>query len=392
MSSLLRSGVPLLVAVLLCACSLAPRPAPLPEPAVGAVARVPFEVDLGGWISQAELVHPAADGPYGAGPWPVVLLIHGNGPHDMDVTMRGPDGTTKLFATIADVLAARGFAVVRYHKRWVKGPGRFDARFWREQSTFVFTEDAGKVLDAALAMPACDRHDVFLYGWSEGTAVAAALAAARGDVRGLVLQGVVGLPYREMVRSWILDVGLPYAQDVNGMVTSASLDAALRGEGGLVAKLGAAFFADPTARASGRTEVSARLDTDGDGALDPEREIRAASDGLLDFAFGPQGNVHVYADGRTVPPVGDQAGRLHRLPLLVLQGANDASTPARSAHAVGKAWRAAGGRDVTVWDFPGLGHTLGPAASLFDDCGRAPTTATLAPVAGWLAAHVTASR
>lgn len=376
--------------VSLAACHTAPTP--LPEPAVGAVARVPFEVDLGGWTSQAELVHPAADGPHGPGPYPVVLLIHGNGPHDMDVTLRGPDGTTQLFATIADVLGARGFAVVRYHKRFVKGPGRFDARFWREQSTFVFTEDAGKVLDAALSLPGCDRGSVFLYGWSEGTAVAAALAASRADIRGLVLQGVVGLPYREMVRGWILDVGLPYAAAADGTVTAASLDAALRGNGGLVAKLGASFFADPAARAQGRTAVSTLLDTDGDGALDAEREVRAASERLLEFAFGPNGNVYVYADGRTVPPVCDRAHELAAVPLLILQGENDASTPPRGAHAVGRAWLAAGSPDAAVWEFAGLGHTLGPAASPFDDCGRAPAEATLAPVAGWLAAHVTAAR
>jgi pimeloyl-ACP methyl ester carboxylesterase len=378
---------PVVALALLAVAACRSAPEPVLVPVVGETVRQPFEVDLGGWQSAAELVHPAADGPHGAGPYPVVLLIHGNGPHDMDATMRGPDGTTKLFAQIADVLAARGFAVVRYHKRFVKGAGRFDARFWSEQSTFVFTEDAGKVLDAAFALPACDRQRVFLYGWSEGTAVAAALAAARSDIDGLVLQGVVGLPYREMVRSWILDVGLPYATDENGQVTAASLQAALRGAGGLVAKLGASFFTDAGARMTGRIEVSALLDVDGDGVLDPEREIRPASEAMLDFAFGPQGNVHVYAEGRTVPPVGDQAEQLHELPLLILQGENDASTPLRSAHAVGRAWRDAGSPDATVWAFSGLGHTLGPAASLVDDCGRAPAEATLAPVAGWLAAR-----
>ena len=221
-------------------------PAPARELAAGPVVRVPFTVDLGGWTSAAELVHPAAGGPHGPGPHPLVLLIHGNGPHDMDVTLPGPDGGTRLFLQIADVLAARGCAVVRYHKRFVKGPGKFDARFWREQSTLTFTADAGKVLDAALALTACDRTRVFLYGWSEGTAIAAALATQRTDVGGLVLQGPVGLPYRTMVRSWIEDVGLPYAQGPEGgPVTAAKLAAAQRGAGGLVAKLAASFFADP---------------------------------------------------------------------------------------------------------------------------------------------------
>lgn len=362
-----------------------------PEPTVGSVSRRAFEVDLGGWTSQAELVHPAEGSPHGAGPFPVVLLIHGNGPHDMDVTLPGPDGTTKLFATIADVLAARGFAVVRYHKRFVKGPGKFDARFWKEQSTVVFTQDAGKVLDAALAMPACDRSRIVLHGWSEGTAVAAALAIERGDIDALVLQGPVGLPWRETVRSWILDTALPYAQPAGGgPITGASLVAALRGKGGMVAKLGASYFADPATMYSAKPAVSPILDKDKDGQLDPDTEVRAAADLLLDFAFSPQGNVHVYAEGRTVPTVTAQAPKL-TMPVLILQGTNDASTPLRGGQALAAALRSAG-KQVDLWELPGLGHTLGPAASPIDDHGRAPDEAVLLREAGWLKARVTAAR
>ena len=368
------------------ACGSAPA---RPEPAAGAVVREPFEVDLGGWQSRAELVHPEPGGPHGNGPWPVVLLIHGNGPHDMDVTLPGPDGGTKLFATIAEVVAARGFSVVRYDKRFVKGPGRFDARFWREQSTPVFAGDATRVLDAATAMARCDGSRVFLWGWSEGTAVAAAVAVERRDVRGLVLQGAVGLPWREMVRGWILDVGLPYAQSADGPVTAESLASALRGQGGIVAKLGASFFADPATIYSAHPMISSLLDKDGDGRLDPDREVRAAAEAMLDFAFGPQGNVHVYADGRTVPTVTEQAGRLTQA-VLILQGENDASTPKAGGRALAAALHAVG-NDAELWEMPGKGHTLGPAASLVDDCGRPPDAATFARVAGWLAEHASAA-
>ena len=37
--------------------------------------------------------------------------------------------------------------------------------------------------------------------------------------------------------------------------------------------------------------------------------------------------------------------------------------------------------DVTLCRLPRLGHTLGPAASLVDDCGRVPSATTLAPIA-----------
>jgi len=374
------------------ACGTAGRAAPA-EPAELAVAeltRVPFTVDLGGWSSRAELVHPVGHGPYGSGPYPVVLLIHGNGPHDMDCTLPGaagkPDEKVQLFAEIAQTLAARGMAVVRYDKRFVRGPGRFDARFWRGQSTLQFTRDAGTVLEQALAMAPCDAQRVFVYGWSEGTAIAAALATQRDDLDGLVLQGPVGLPYRAMVRSWIEEVGVPYAQGPDGgAVTAAKLLAAQRGDGGTVAKLAASFLCEPAAFGA-PPKVSSRIDQDGDGELDPDREIRPAIDAIVDYCFSPVGNCYIYAEGRTVPPVTEVADKLH-LPVLILQGENDASTPLRSGQTLAAALRSAGNADVTLLQLPCLGHTLGPAASLFDDHGRAPDDAVLRTAARWLTAR-----
>lgn len=374
--------------LLLAACNSVPRDAEVPGDlplAVAQVTRVAFEVDLGGWTSKAELVHPVVGEAHGSGPWPVVLLVCGNGPHDMDVTLPGKDGG-KLFARIADVLAARGCAVVRYHKRFVRGPGDVDARFWREQSTPQFVADANKVLQQALTLPPCDAQRLFVYGWSEGTAVGARLAVERGDVDGLVLQGPVGLSWRDSVRFWIEQVALPYAAGPDGgSITAKELADALAGNGGMVAKLGSRFFADPTPGPDGM-RVSTLLDTDGDGALDPDREVRPRLDEMLDFAFSPFGNVYVYADGRTVPDVTAQAAQLP-MPVLILQGENDASTPRAGGHALAAALRAAGNRDVDLRELPGRGHTLGPAASLVDDRGRLPDDATLLPIAGWLARH-----
>ncbi|MCA8966491.1 MAG: alpha/beta fold hydrolase [Planctomycetes bacterium] len=351
---------------------------------VAALVRVPFEVDLGGWTSRAELLHPPADGPFGPGPYPVVLLIHGNGPHDMDCTLPGPGGKVALFAEIAEALAARGLAVVRYDKRFVKGPGRFDARFWRGQSTLQFTEDAATVLDAARSLPQCMGQRSILNGWSEGTAVAAALAARRDDVVALVLQGPVGLPYREMVRSWIEEVGVAYAQGPDGgPVTAKKLTAAQRGAGGAVAKLGASLLCEPAAFGA-PLAVSSRIDRNGDGELDPATEIAPAIDAIVDYCFSPTGNCYIYAEGRTVPPATAQAGAL-RMPVLILQGENDASTPLRSGEALAAALAAAGNAEVTLRRLPGLGHTLGPAASRQDDCGRAPDPAVLREMAGWVA-------
>jgi dienelactone hydrolase len=51
--------------------------------------------------------------PVGAGPFPVVVLVHGSGPNDRDETI----GPNKPFKDLAAGLASRGVAVLRYEKR-----------------------------------------------------------------------------------------------------------------------------------------------------------------------------------------------------------------------------------------------------------------------------------
>ncbi len=75
------------------------------------------------------------------------------------------------------------------------------------------------------------------------------------------------------------------------------------------------------------TRVSPLLDTNDDGELDAT-EIELGIERILVFALSQKGNVWIYAEGRTVPPVTDQAARIAML-VLVLQGEPDASTPAR---------------------------------------------------------------
>ena len=51
--------------------------------------------------------------PNGTGPFPGIVLVHGSGPNDRDETVGG----SKLFKDLAEGLASRGIAVLRYEKR-----------------------------------------------------------------------------------------------------------------------------------------------------------------------------------------------------------------------------------------------------------------------------------
>jgi hypothetical protein len=65
-------------------------------------------VDASGWPLPGVLAIPT-----GAGPHPVVVLVHGSGPGDRDQTI----GPNKPFRDLAFGLASRGVAVLRYDKR-----------------------------------------------------------------------------------------------------------------------------------------------------------------------------------------------------------------------------------------------------------------------------------
>jgi hypothetical protein len=68
----------------------------------------PASVDAGGWPLPGTLSIPK-----GRGPFPAVVLVHGSGPNDRDETI----GPNKVFADIAQGLASKGIAVLRYDKR-----------------------------------------------------------------------------------------------------------------------------------------------------------------------------------------------------------------------------------------------------------------------------------
>jgi uncharacterized protein len=111
-----------------------------------------------------------------------------------------------------------------------------------------------------------------------------------------------------------------------------------------------------------------------DGQLEPAR-VRQR--------WGP---LAIYAPGRALPTVTAQAPAL-RLPVLILQGANDANVPPWGAQLLASALARGGNRDHLLKLYPGLGHALGPAASVIADNVRPIAPAPLVDLATWLLQH-----
>lgn len=137
-------------------------------------------------------------------PVPVILMLHGSGPLDRDENT--PAQKLNVFNRIAEDLARRGFASLRYDKR---GCGASSGVFLKANQT-DFVNDAALCLDR-LTSEYPDRFSArYALGHSEGTAVAARLSLER-KLDGLILL-------------------CPFIEDMETILTAqaAQMDAALQ--------------------------------------------------------------------------------------------------------------------------------------------------------------------
>src|SRR5262249_34016694 len=115
--------------------------------------------------------------PKGAGPFPVVVLVHGSGPQDADETI----GPNKPFKDLALGLARRGIAVLRYAKRS------------RVEPAGVVTvkeevlDGAHAAIELARASKGIDPGRVVVLGHSEGGYLAPRIAKENPTVAGIIL-------------------------------------------------------------------------------------------------------------------------------------------------------------------------------------------------------------
>ena len=279
--------------------------------------------------------------PMGAGPFPAVILVTGSGPQNRDEEILGH----KPFLVIADYLAQRGIASLRWDDRGVAAStGNFQTA-----TTFDFADDALSALDALAAQTGIDDRQLGVVGHSEGGLIASILGArSAARVQGPKLAFIVmlagpGVPGNQLLlmqnaalarASGMSEEQISQAHALNSELYDIAMSAG-----------------EPSVLRARIVDVLNRAIDGATGLTQAQKDAERA-------------NVPAQADSMLSPWVRtflslDPAEYLRQttVPVLALDGTKDLQVPATENLAAIKAALASGGNtSVTTIDFEGLNH------------------------------------
>jgi acetyl esterase/lipase len=356
------------------------------------ITREQVRIDFGtGWVTNAELTYPKR----ARGRLPLVVFLHGSGHNDMNQTL--PDGKGATFVPLAQAASREGFATLRFNKRGVTDIGPVEstdpAQLNPKNPYDGIQRDAASAVRFAARSPKIDPSKVFLLGHSEGTNVAANLAADPGRFgiptpAGVVAMGVVGRDIKTLLTLQIfgrllLQLHDEFDVDGDGRLTAREAVDGLVGQPADVAGQIRSVLLD-----GDRVRAATDLDGDGQIAIDVEAGpvLRKAS-GIDNYPDTPglETLKDYVTDFARFPTVTEALPRFAG-PTLLLNGENDLQTPARAALAADAAVAAAGNRDHQVIIYPGMAHTMNITRKFTPEFGD-PDRQVVDDIRRWLGAH-----
>ena len=272
--------------------------------------------------------------PEGEGPFPGVVLVSGSGAQNRDEQLLGH----RPFLVLADFLARRGIAVLRYDDRGVEGSTGDHAA----ATTADFALDAQAVAEYLAARP--EVAEVGIIGHSEGGSIAPMAANASDAIDFVVLLAGPAVPIRDvLVYQFSRDLPSAGVSDEGAAVFSAAtekmLDEAASGDADSAAERAVAVFEENLAGLSeaDRAAVTAAFDAKGTAeslvkpwmryfiAYDPTPDLQAlrvpalAVFGALDQQVRAGDNVPAMENALANAPEGSS--------VLVLEGYNHLFQP-----------------------------------------------------------------
>ena len=144
--------------------------------------------------------------PNGSGPFPALVLIHGYGPNDRDETVGG----TKMFRDLAQGLASRGIAVLRYEKRTKVYAVKMAGMSYTADDEVI--EDAVKALAVLRGQPEVDGKKVFALGHDFGGYLLPRVATEDGKLAGVILMASSARPLEDLILEKITSQNPPPKQ------------------------------------------------------------------------------------------------------------------------------------------------------------------------------------
>jgi dienelactone hydrolase len=178
-------------------------------------------------------------------------MMSGTGPNDQDETV----GPNTPFRDIAEGLAARGIATLRYDKRTKDYPGSLDPATFTAADEYV--PDAIAAFGVLRSRPGVDRDRIFLLGHSQGGTYAPKVAATTPNVAGVILMAAGAEPFgRTLLRqaTYVSHLGgsigseaaaqLPAVTALVNQIDDPDLRPSSRIDSALLGGVGAAYILD----------------------------------------------------------------------------------------------------------------------------------------------------
>lgn len=274
--------------------------------------------------------------PEGEGPFPAVVFVSGSGPQDRDEALMGH----RPFLVIADALARRGIASLRYDDR---GFGKSQGDHMGS-TVGEFADDAAAAVAFLSRQEEADTNAIGIVGHSEGGLIGPMAAQRGADIDFLVLLAPPGVPMDQLLVRQGQDIGRLSGVDESLL---ARLIEAQRAELELIK--------DPELnREQLKRALWQRWDAQRDSLTEAERQQLQLSDEQV------KGNIELVATPwfRSLMRI-DPAEPLSLItqPVLALFGEKDVQVaPGPNAEGARAALARAGNEDVAIETLTGLNH------------------------------------
>ena len=124
--------------------------------------------------------------------YPIVVLVHGSGPADMD----GTQGPNKPLKDLALGLATKGVASIRYVKRTMLYAGEFTGAITVKEEVL---DDAVAAIALAKTVPQANKGQIYVLGHSLGGMLAPRMAMLAPDLKGIIMVAAPARKLSEMI-------------------------------------------------------------------------------------------------------------------------------------------------------------------------------------------------